>query len=506
MNDNARMALPLSLGRLRQVSRLGAGGFASVWLYRDDELDSSVAVKALADNWCQHADVRARFLEEARIMRRADSDHVVRVYDVGETADGTPYFVMSYADRGTLADRLVDAPLPPQEVAHLMLQAGQGLGVLHRIGVIHRDVKPQNLLLRTGDDGQTRLLVADLGVAKAVAYASGLTQVVGTPAYMAPEQADPAMGLDVRADVHALGAVAYHLLTGVPLRDGTLDSVTRPTLPAPPTAVVAGLPSAVDDVVGRAVMPDRSARWPDVAAFTDALCRATQPVAPKGTVMATPPWDRTRVEPAPSDGRRTGARRRGALQPALLGALATLVLGAAAIGGYLLLRDEQPRPEDPDLTAVSLELPAGWSQTSRSGGTLVYTADGSGSYGEGTTLTVRDRGIDTHPGDYVDGLWERDFQPADQGGLPEYQYDFVEALEVEEMGRWQQGARYAYTTFDESLIIGREIWALGSWNETDVVVTLQGDPERVVTGDDDDEAYDEGNLELLTDVAEQLDP
>jgi hypothetical protein len=191
--------------------------------------------------------------------------------------------------------------------------------------------------------------------------------------------------------------------------------------------------------------------------------------------------------------------------PALLGGLTTLALGAAAIGGYLLLRDEQSPAEDLDLTAVSLELPTGWSRTSESGGTLVYTADGSGSYGEGTTLTLRDVDIDTFPGDYVDQRWERDSRTPDEGGLPEYQYDLVEELQVEEMGRWQQGARYAYTTFDESPI-GREIWALGSWNATDVVVTLEGDPAGVVTSDDDDEAYDEGNVELMTDVAEQLDP
>ncbi len=96
------VSLPARLGRLRQVDRLGVGGFASVWLYHDDELDSDVAVKALADNWAQRLDIRDRFLQEARILRRADSDHVVRVYDVGEV-DGTPYFVMTYADQGTLS-------------------------------------------------------------------------------------------------------------------------------------------------------------------------------------------------------------------------------------------------------------------------------------------------------------------------------------------------------------------------------------------------------------------
>ena len=130
------------------MDRIGAGGFATVWLYHDDELASDVAVKALADNWAQRLDIRDRFLEEARILRRADSDHVVRVYDIGEV-DGTPYFVMSYADRGSLAALLEGGqPLPIEQAVDLVEQAAAGLAVLHRQGVIHRDIKPQNLLLR----------------------------------------------------------------------------------------------------------------------------------------------------------------------------------------------------------------------------------------------------------------------------------------------------------------------------------------------------------------------
>jgi serine/threonine protein kinase len=500
MHDNACMVLPTRLGRLRQVTRLGAGGFASVWLYHDDELDSSVAVKALADNWCQHADVRARFLDEARIMRRADSDHVVRVYDVGETDDGTPYFVMSYADRGTLADRLAEAPLPPREVAELMRQAGQGLQVLHRIGVIHRDVKPQNLLLRTGDDGRPRLLVADLGVAKAVAFASGLTQVVGTPAYMAPEQADPAAGLDVRADVHALGAVAYHLLTGTPLRDANLESVTRAELPAPPTAVVGTLPSAVDDVVGRAVMPDRDGRWPDVASFTDALSRATEPVTAQDTVAASPPWDRTRIEAPPQHGRRPSLKR-SVLVPALVGAIVALLLVVGGVGGYLLLRDGSAAAS----SDVSLDLPVGWSEQSREGTTVVYAADGSGDYTDGTTLTVRSTSFDQEPYDYLTVIQERDSRsPEDGGELANYMYDFFTQIDVEDLGSWQSGARFSYTYFSAEPQ-GREIWALGRWDRTDAVVTLQGDPE-IVEGDERGEDYDRGNVGLLHAVAEQLRP
>ena len=230
------------------------GGFATVWLYHDDELRSDVAVKALADNWAQRLDIRERFLEEARILRAADSDHVVRVYDIGE-ADGTPYFVMTYADKGSLATLVADGePVDPALVVDLICQACDGVAVLHAQGVIHRDIKPPNLLLRSHGDDETRLLVADLGVAKAVLHASGLTQVVGTPAYMAPEQAG-GEGVDTRADIHALAAVTYQLLTGRPVRDGSFAALSEATLPPAPSTV-ADVPEELDAVVLRGLEPD----------------------------------------------------------------------------------------------------------------------------------------------------------------------------------------------------------------------------------------------------------
>ncbi len=269
------------------MGRIGVGGFATVWLYHDDELDSDVAVKALAENWAQRYDVRDRFLEEARILRRADSDHVVRVYDIGE-ADGTPYFVMSYADRGSLATLLEPGrPMPPAQVIDLVDQAAAGLSVLHGHGVIHRDIKPHNLLLSSRgasvtDTGATKLLVADLGVAKAMLHASGLTQVVGTPAYMAPEQATGAP-LDTRADVHALGAVAYQMLTGKLAREGGIGSLADAKVPVAPS-VLAPLPPAVDSVLARALAADPEDRWPDVASFSTALRSAlTDPSAHRST-------------------------------------------------------------------------------------------------------------------------------------------------------------------------------------------------------------------------------
>lgn len=312
-----------------------------MWLYRDEELDSLVAVKALADNWSERADVRDRFLEEARILRRADSDYIVRVYDIGETADRIPYFVMTYADQGTVAD-LIESQRRTSlgETADLVTQAARGLTVLHGHGIVHRDVKPQNLLLRTDGPVRRRVLVADLGVAKALLHASGLTQVVGTPAYMAPEQVHMGVRLDQRADVHALGAVAYHLLTGQPARTGDFLSLMRPTMPAPPSQF-APVPATVDDVILRAVDPDRDERWPDVDSFARAFVAAAGgaparvsrgPVNEPVTLVEARDGNQSAPEPVTPE----AARSSGV--PAVVWLLAVLVLIVGFVVGYQLFR------------------------------------------------------------------------------------------------------------------------------------------------------------------------
>jgi eukaryotic-like serine/threonine-protein kinase len=292
-----------------------------VWLYRDDELRSDVAVKALADNWAQREDVRERFLEEARILRAADSDHVVRVYDVGQ-AEGTPYFVMTYADRGTIADLLKEGRVDLERTISLVRQAGDGLAVLHARGVVHRDIKPQNLLLASDGLGRERVMVADLGVAKALIHASGLTDVVGTPAYMAPEQALGG-GIDERADVHGLAAVAYHLLTGHVAHSGGVSDLVHAKLPPAPSAFVPVSPE-VDEAILRGLEPDREDRWPDVMSFVEALA-ATAPGAP--TSLTGPGG-------AP---RRTHPSRSAGLPAAILVALCVVVVLATFGASYAVV-------------------------------------------------------------------------------------------------------------------------------------------------------------------------
>jgi serine/threonine protein kinase len=256
--------MPSAVGRYRIDRVLGSGAFASVWLARDELLDALVAVKVLAGGLIDDLDVRSRFLEEARILRRADSERLVRVHDIGELEDSRPYFVMSYADRGTLADRMRERQIPVSEALRLAIEISHGVEVINRLGVIHRDLKPSNVLFQSTTDGGERLLIADLGLAKALAHASGaFTMPVGTPGYMSPEQARFGGGLDVRADVYGLGALTFHLLTGDPPGPAPVDT--------PPSAARPGLPPAVDEIVMRALEGDRERRWPSAEAFAAAL-------------------------------------------------------------------------------------------------------------------------------------------------------------------------------------------------------------------------------------------
>ena len=313
------------MGRYRVERRIGSGAFATVWLAHDEVLDAPVAVKVLADNWAHRLDVRSRFEEEARILRRADSDRVVRVHDIGELEDGRPYFVMTYADRGTLADRLAGGALPVRDALRYGADTARGLAVVHQVGVIHRDVNPGNLLLRAGrDGGEERVLIADLGLAKAAARGSGFTLTVGTPGYMAPEQARPTdAGIDRRADVYSIGAVVHHMLTGaVPKQD---------VPPAPPRSLRPELPEAVDAVVRQALSTRPQDRFPSAGALADALdaaaLRAQEAPAPPRAVpwpplspalprRAVPPAGQPGGEPggAPPAGPADGVR---AAQPAI---------------------------------------------------------------------------------------------------------------------------------------------------------------------------------------------
>ena len=184
--------------------------------------------------------------EEARLLRRLDDDHVVRVYAVGELDDGRPFFAMEWADGGTLEDRLAShrGPLPVEEATQIAAKVLDGLAVIHAMGVVHRDVKPSNVLFkavpahrRSGPDPE-KILLGDLGLAKDLAVGSGFTVTAGTPAYMAPEQSAPIGIVDTRADLYAVASVLYEMLADQHPRlpwspsgagDQAMVNIARPT-------------------------------------------------------------------------------------------------------------------------------------------------------------------------------------------------------------------------------------------------------------------------------------
>jgi hypothetical protein len=325
---------PEIIDRYRIVQRVGSGAFATVWLGADDTLDALVAIKVLADNWAHQPDIRARFLQEARMMRRADSPRIARILDIGELPDGRPYLVMPYAAGGTLADRLADGPLPVQQALAVGAEVATAVAELHQVGVLHRDLKPSNVLF-----DRDRVLVTDLGLAKALAHASGFTMVAGTPGYMAPEQARLGNALDVRSDVYAIGAVMYHMLTGQapPVRDGD-----KP--PLRPSRLRPEIPSALDDLVVRAGQADPDRRWQSAADLGEAL---------SGLRDADPP----------------SLRRRSRRVQVTAVVASTLLLLGAATGGVLLLRARGGTVRVSDSTGgLSVAVPAAWAGQLRDAG------------------------------------------------------------------------------------------------------------------------------------------
>ncbi|MEV6798291.1 protein kinase [Micromonospora rifamycinica] len=362
------MSTPPWIGSYRIERLLGAGSFATVWLGHDPVLDSRVAIKVLAENWSHDLRVRERFRDEARLLRRLDHPRLVRVHAVGELPDGRPYAVLALADGGSLRDRLATGPLPVPVALALLDEIAAGVAVLHRQRVVHRDLTPGNVLFASTVEGE-RVVIADLGLAKALAAASGLTARAGTPGYMAPEQDDPLAVVDTRSDVFGLGRLGLRLLGGTDQR-----------LPA------TGVPGPVAAVLRRATARRPADRYPDADAFRAALRQATRPSGdPAGPEVGPPgaahPADETRstgrADPtgrAERAGQVEGAgrveradrvaagwprRRRGPgrrLGLAGAGAL-TLVALAGTTGDAALPATDGGRGRS---GPVSVALPAGW--------------------------------------------------------------------------------------------------------------------------------------------------
>jgi len=332
-------------GRYSLVEPLARGGMAAVWVADDPVLSRRVAVKILRDDLAADSNTRARFRHEAISAARLNHPNVVATYDTGDD-DGTAYIVMELVDGPTVRQLLREqGRLPIGEAIRIGIQVADALEAAHRAGIVHRDVKPENVLI--ADDG--RVKVADFGLARAVSTTTTSGSLMGTVAYLAPEQVERGIA-DVRSDVYAAGIVLFELLTGSKPFSG--DSPIQVAyqhvhhdVPPPSTLLAGGLPPALDALVTHATRRDPDRRPRDASEFLAAVARVRRSLRDDeldGDVAAAPADTSAngsqhtlvvpRPVPAPAEPDQSPPRPRRRRGPFALVALlvaALLVSGAA---------------------------------------------------------------------------------------------------------------------------------------------------------------------------------
>ena len=203
--------IPKAIGRYKVKAKIAEGGMATIFRAHDPRFKRDVAIKMLPREFLHDRTFRTRFEREAEIIASLEHPTIVPVYDYGEE-DGQPYFVMRYMPGGSLAERILEMPLPVAEAARILARLAPGLDAAHAKSIIHRDLKPANILFDQYDEPY----ISDFGIVKIVEAGTTLTgqaMTIGTPDYMSPEQASGEM-LDGRSDVYSLGIVLFEMLTG----------------------------------------------------------------------------------------------------------------------------------------------------------------------------------------------------------------------------------------------------------------------------------------------------
>ncbi|MFK0049305.1 serine/threonine-protein kinase [Streptomyces sp. NPDC090741] len=280
-------------------SEIGRGGMAVVYLARDLRLDRPVALKLLAPELARNDVFRQRFAHESKVAAAIDHPHIVPVFDAGE-ADGLLYIAMRYVpgqDLRALLDRT--GPLPVETAARIAGQVASALDAAHAHDLVHRDVKPGNILVAEGTDSEhpEHVYLTDFGLTKKSLSLTGFTSVgqfVGTLDYVAPEQIS-GKPVDARCDVYSLGCVVYETLTGSPpfRRDDDMALLWAHQFDPPPAVSSRrpGLPAAVDEVLAKALAKSPDDRWSSCLEFTGALRRAgAQEAPPPGDPPPPPRW------------------------------------------------------------------------------------------------------------------------------------------------------------------------------------------------------------------------
>jgi serine/threonine-protein kinase len=301
-------------GRYRLDEQIATGGMGEVWRATDGVLGRTVAVKILRADRSVDASFGARFRAEARTLATLHHPGVVDVYDYGEISSGPgspqmAYLVMAYVDGEPLSHRMsTSGRLSPQATMSIVSQTADALHAAHAAGIVHRDVKPGNVLI----DAEDRVILVDFGIAH-TADTEGLTgvrDVLGTARYMAPEQATK-QTLTPATDVYALGALAYECLAGTPPFPGNdVIAVAMAHVYDEPPALPADIPAAARDVVMTALAKDPASRYPTGAAMAMAARRAAaDPRTAASAAATTAPSTATTARFAPAESAATGIAR-----------------------------------------------------------------------------------------------------------------------------------------------------------------------------------------------------
>ena len=329
-------------GKYRIERLLGKGGMGQVFLAHDLTLEREVAIKVLPPDVAQDDQVVRRFQQEAKIAAKLDHPNIIPIYRV-ESEGGLNYFVMKYIS-GTSLEDLLDKkePLPVPEIQRILWEAACALGHAHQRGVVHRDVKPANIMF----DHDGRVMLTDFGISKALQAATGFTatgMIIGTPHYMAPEQAKGAP-VDGRADQYSLGVVGYRMITAeLPFGGDSVHTIIyKHIYEEPPLASTKrpGIPGALTVAISRALAKEPDQRFPTMEDFATAVW-PEQPVAspakargaarPRSRATADAPTEITGAPTTPLPAAKSRKPRSRA--PALIG----FVVVAAGVGAYLML-------------------------------------------------------------------------------------------------------------------------------------------------------------------------
>ncbi len=403
MATNHDPLLGTEIGRYRLIRLLGEGGMGRVYLAEHPQIGSRVAIKILSDECTRSPELLDRFFAEARAVNLIRHENIISVLDLAVLPDGRPFIIMEFVEGQTLAQHVRHTVAPLGGVAQVIGEVLSGLSAAHAIGIVHRDLKPDNVIVTV--EGHAKVL--DFGIAKLApglrADVSPRTKtgaLLGTPAYMAPEQISGAGNVDARTDIYAAGVVLYEAVTGaVPFTGSTLFDVMRAHLedaPVPPSHARPDLPPAFEHVILQALAKDPEHRFQSAHAMAQALQHAAAslppeawlPLSTRGTPRVSASGVRapsgakihsadalrsTAVAPPPTAARR---RRRGIAVVIACAALVALGVTALIVSGG----------SDTDDGASGV-VAAGSSMSSGSGAAAGRSSTGSGATAGGSSMS-----------------------------------------------------------------------------------------------------------------------